>query len=255
MEKTEKDNRANTPQYVCEEDEIDLYELWLTLKRWKWIPITTTLLTVLLAVVYAFFIAKPVYRTEAKILPLESGSGGLSSYKAIAGMLGISVGGGGKTDKLIAVLESDTLKLRVIRKMNLLPILFEEKWDKENNRWILEEGEEPPDERDGLEKLKKLISVSRNKKVSVINITVDYPEKPEVAYQIAKNFLEEAQKIINEKSFTLAKRYRKYLEEQLILVKKKIDLLEKLYMDYVKGKIKSIPYIFDIDGSLLGKGG
>ncbi len=229
-----------------EEDEIDLYELWLTIKKRKWIVITTTFLFVLVATIYAFFIAKPIYRSEAKILPLEEDNTGISSYKAIAGMLGISVGGGGKSEKLMAVLNSDTLKMKVIERLNLIPVLFSDIWDEKEKKWKVEDEEDIPDIRDALKELEDLINVSQDKKTGVINISVDYPENPELAKIIADTLLDEARKIINEKSFSLAHRYRVYLEKQLFLVKKKIDLLEEIYIRYIKGELKTIPYIFNM---------
>ena len=43
-----------------------------------------------------------------------------------------------------AVLESRTLKERVIKDLNLLPKLFPGKWDSTNHRWKLEGDEKPP---------------------------------------------------------------------------------------------------------------
>ena len=246
-----KDYEYRRGEYY-EEDEIDLYELWLTLKKRKWIVLSITFLFVLFAVIYSLFIAKPIYKSEAKILPLESENNGLSRYQAIAGMFGISLGGG-KSEKLMAVLDSDTLKIRTIERLNLLPVLFSDIWDEKEKKWIVEDKENIPDIIDGVAKLRGLINVSQDKKTGVITVSVDFPENPKLAYAIANTLLDEAQKIINKKSFTVSHRYRVYLEKQLFLVKKKIDLLEDIFIRYIKGEIKTVPYIFNLKESEIDK--
>ncbi len=232
-----------------EEDEIDLYELWLTIKKRKWIIILITFISVFSSVIYALFIAEPVYKSEAKILPLGESGDTLSKYQALAGMLGMPVGE--RSSKLVVILNSDTLKMRVIKRLNLLPVFFPKLWDKKNKKWKVMDKRKIPDIRDGANRLKGLINISQDQKTGVITISVEYPEDPELAYTIANTLLDEAQKIIEKKSFSISYRYRIYLEKQLILVKKKIDLLEDIYIRYTKGEIKTVPYIFNLKESEL----
>ncbi|MDQ7047914.1 MAG: Wzz/FepE/Etk N-terminal domain-containing protein [Sulfurovum sp.] len=56
----------NNTQYI-EEDKIDLRELFSVLKRRKKLLWGVTILLTILAVIYAFFIAKPVYEVKAMI--------------------------------------------------------------------------------------------------------------------------------------------------------------------------------------------
>ena len=61
----EKENikKANIEHFYYEEDEIDLYELWLTLKkRWK-VVFFSTLLFVIASIIY-LIMAKPVYESK-----------------------------------------------------------------------------------------------------------------------------------------------------------------------------------------------
>ncbi len=237
-----------------EDDEIDLYELWLVLKRRKKIVLSITALFIFLSVLYCF-IAPPVYRTKTTIYPLGGTKGGLSS---LLSSLPISLPVGGQSGLTVeAVLESRTLKERVIKDLNLLPKLFPGKWDLEHNRWKLEEGEEPPTLLDGVKKLSKLMSVSTDKNTGILTLTVDFERDPKVAYEIAKTSLQEAENILNEKSFSIAKRYRIYIGKQLALAKEKLEEVEKIYRDFVSGKIKEVPLVFGTDdrsyGMLKGK--
>ncbi len=238
-----------------EDDEIDLYELWLVLKKRKKIVLSITFIFTLLAVLYCF-LASPVYRTEASVYPLGgSKTGGLSS---LLSALPISLPVGGQSGLTVeAVLESRTLKERVIKDLNLLPKLFPDKWDSKNHRWKVEGDEKPPTILDGVKKLDKLISVSTDKKTGILTLTVDFKNDPEMAYKIAETSLIEARKILNEKSFSLAKRYRIYIGKQLALAEEKLRQVEEIYRDFISGKIKKVPLVFGSDskeyGELYGK--
>ena len=238
-------------QTTCyEDDEIDLYELWLILKRRKKTVVLITLTFTILSVVYCF-LASPVYRTETSIYPLGEGkSGGLSS---LLSSLPVSLPIGGKSGLTVeAVLESRTLKERVIKDLNLLPKLFPGKWDSTHNRWKVEEGEKPT-VLDGVKKLDKLMSVSTDKKTGILTLSVDFKNDPETAYKIAQTALVEARKILNEKTFSLAKSYRMYIEKQLALAEEKLRQVEKIYKEFISGKIKEVPLIFGTDNREYGK--
>ncbi|RUM42191.1 MAG: hypothetical protein DSY34_02380, partial [Desulfurobacterium sp.] len=58
-----------------EEDEIDLYELWLTLKKRKRIVLGITGLFTAIALILCF-ILPPVYKTETSLMPLGGKKGG-----------------------------------------------------------------------------------------------------------------------------------------------------------------------------------
>ncbi|WP_457755554.1 Wzz/FepE/Etk N-terminal domain-containing protein [Thermodesulfatator indicus] len=80
--KTEGENNINRqmplyPPYppYYDEDEIDLYELWLTLKKRKLYIFATTLLFVLIALAFAF-ISPKIYKSEAGFLSEMTDSSG-----------------------------------------------------------------------------------------------------------------------------------------------------------------------------------
>ena len=50
-----------------EEDAIDLYELWLTLKKRKWVIIVVTVVAAMVSLVYALFLPN-IYIAEALLL-------------------------------------------------------------------------------------------------------------------------------------------------------------------------------------------
>ncbi|GAB6077177.1 GumC family protein [Desulfurobacterium crinifex] len=247
----EKEKQVCYPPYY-EEDEIDLYELWLTLKKRKKLVFGITGLFTAIALILCF-ILPPVYKTETSLMPLGGKErGGLSSLLA---SLPVSLPVGGQSGLTVeAVLKSRTLKERIIKDLNLLPKLFPDKWDKENKKWILEgENDKPPTILDGANVLDTLISVSTDKKTGVITLSVEFKEDPELAYKIAEAALKEANNMLNEKAFTLAKKYRIYVGEQLAIARKKLLEIEKIYEEFIKGKIKKVPLIFGKDALEYGK--
>lgn len=247
----EKEKQVCYPPYY-EEDEINLYELWLTLKKRKKLVFGITGLFTAIALILCF-ILPPVYKTETSLMPLGGKKGGgLSSLLA---SLPVSLPVGGQSGLTVeAVLKSRTLKERIIKDLNLLPKLFPDKWDKENKKWILKgENDKPPTILDGANVLDALISVSTDKKTGVITLSVEFKEDPELAYKIAEAALKEANNMLNEKAFTLAKKYRIYVGEQLAIARKKLLEIEKIYEEFIKGKIKKVPLIFGKDALEYGK--
>ena len=236
-------------QYIYyEEDEIDLYELWLTLKRRKKIIFGITGLFTVIAIVLCF-ILPPTYKTETTLMPLGGKStGGLSSLLSSL-PISVPIPTGSESGITVeAVLKSRILRERVIKDLNLLPKLFPDKWDPEKKQWILE-GEEdtPPTILDGAEVLDKLISVSTDKKTGVITLSVEFKKDPKLAYDIANAILKEADTILNEKSFSLARKYRMYIEKQLKIAREKLQKMEEIYKQFMEGKIREVPLIFGND--------
>ena len=243
---------------IEEDDEIDLYELWLVLKRRKWWVWGTTFIAILFAVLY-ILIASPVYKTDTTLMPLGGKSKGLSGLSALASLAGISLPGTQSGITVEAVLKSRTLREDVIKRLNLLPKLFPDKWDPTHKKWILKgKNDHPPTLYDGQKKLKDLISVSTDRKTGVLTLSVEFKKDPKVAYEIAKTALKVAQNILNEKSFTLAKKYRIYVGERLKDAERLLKKTEKLYEEFMAGKIKEVPLIkpdevFEEYGKIKGK--
>ncbi len=192
---------------LYEDDEIDLYELWLKLrKRWKLIFGTFFIFTVG-AFVFAFLMT-PVYRTEARILPVHSSQG--SSMLIMAQeFLGISPGGENVAGKVEALLRSRTIKERVIEELNLTEKLLENAPKNRNPRLV------------AAEILGKIVSVTKNRKTSVITLSVEHSD-PQLAKEIAESYLRNLEKLLEEKALTIARKNREFLERELMEVERKL---------------------------------
>jgi len=228
----------NIDCYDSSED-IDIYEAFLILKKRKRTVLGITVFFLFISTLYAF-IATPIYRTEASLVPIGEGSSGMSS---LLSSLPIPIPTQTEGLSVDIVLKSRTVKEELIKKFNLLPILFKDNWDEEKGRWIDEE--KIPTILDGVEKLEELISLSKDKETGVINFSVSFPEDYKMPYNLANEALRITENILNEKSAKLARLYTSYIKMQLDKTKEKYRLLEKIYQDFLKGKIKDVPFIFD----------
>ncbi len=187
-------------KYPTSEEEIDLYELWeILLKRKKLIFSFFTIGLVLATVVS--FLMKPVYRSEASVIPVSSQP--TSGIAELAGQfLGIQIKGENTSSKIMAVLKSRTLRERVVKKLNLVEILAKE----------VPKGRDPLSV--AVSSLEEIITVSSDRKTGLITIGVEYTDK-ELAKLIATAVLEELKQILKEKALTVAKANRLFLESQL----------------------------------------
>ena len=173
--------------------------------------------------------APRVYKVEVTLMPLGGKEDRLSS---IISSLPVSlpIGGGRSAGITVeAVLKSRTLRERVVEKLGLVDILLKDAKVKSVHK--------------AAEALKNSFSVSTDRKTGVLTFSVEFPKDPELAYKIAITAIDEAQKILNEKSFSLAKKYRLYVEKQFDMMKKKYQELEKIYKDFVDGRIKRVPFV------------
>jgi len=207
----EKDKRQ---EILIEEDEIDLYELWLKLKK-RWKIVLGTFLTLTIFAGILGFIMPPIYRAETTIIPVSSTPASDLSQLA-SQFLGLPTGGEDISSKILAILKSRTIRDRVIEDLNLIPVLVEEK----------------PKERDpkivANELLEDMVSISKDRKTGTISIKVEYKD-PKTAKKIAEAYINELQKILEEKALTVAKVNRIFLERQLINTERELkQALDKL---------------------------
>ena len=92
------------------------------------------------AVAYSF-LARPVYRAELLMTPAKQEDSGFGSgiggqLGQIASFAGLEVGGSDEVQANLAILESHHFTLEFIRRNELLPILYEDAWDREARDWV-----------------------------------------------------------------------------------------------------------------------
>ena len=218
---------------AIEEDEIDLFELWSIIWRRKKIIFAITFFITAFTAMYSLFMT-PIYKATVKIMPLSSGGGIMIPIPTEAlQFLGISGLGGSSRNIIKAVLTSRELAKRVIEKTGIKKYLYGELWDEEKGT-IREDI--PPDKIPTLDDLAisfvGYLSISEDRKTGVIEISVLFPKEPTLAAYIANEYVKELQKFLNERSYTLAKKNRIFLEERIKLVKEELERAEREFKEF-----------------------
>jgi len=220
--------------YVEENDERNLLDLFLVLVKHKVMIIAVVVITGIAAVIISLLMQN-VYGSEATISlrPEEKGSsfslpgalGGLGAM--VAGEFGF--GGGGTLEKLEVVLKSRALSAKVIKKYDLMPILFSEEWDAVKKTWIKKGlSNEPPTIQDGIKIIRKsLLEVNRDKKNNTITVMFDNPD-PATSKNIVDYYLTELSETLREEVLKDSRDNRHFFNEQLERTSDAL-LREKIY--------------------------
>lgn len=178
--------------------------LHLLQSRWKFIAATTVLVTSV-AVLYAF-LSQPVYRSEVLIAPARSDSatGGLSALASqiggVASLAGVNLSNSGDdSERSYAILTSRQFTRMFVEEMNLLPELFRDDWDADENAWKMKVADDPPTLADAVEKFdKKIRSVSRNNQTGFVVVSIDWYD-PQLAAQWANGMIEQLNAYLKQK--------------------------------------------------------
>lgn len=195
---------------MLEEDyEIDLMQLWQVIwKRRKFIGIFFAS-AVVLSVIISFILTKQ-YKSTATIIPISSGSsiGSSALGGLVSSFLPTSLGHSNTTDKILAVLHSRTIRIGVIKDLNLVPLFIKKK-----------------NEKDKLYKtaviLGNMVTIANGMKTGTITISVLYKD-PVIAQKIASAYIKELKIILNKKAFTVQKMNMLFLKKQIKKTNKKI---------------------------------
>ncbi len=112
-----------------------------------------TILCTGLAVAYALY-APEVFKAETLLAPAQEEKSGassaLSQFGGLAAMAGISIPSDSNVEQVVATLNSRKFLRTYINQNKLIPVLFDEIWDADNQAWMV------PSERMSLPNKKQL---------------------------------------------------------------------------------------------------
>jgi uncharacterized protein involved in exopolysaccharide biosynthesis len=238
-------NHVQFPQ-----DEVGLVDILKWLFKNKIIILATILITTSLALTYYVF-APRKYSANVSIIPISknaSGGGlmGMASQLGSSPLLGGSLGsllGNDNSQEFVNIIKSTTLTENLIKKFNLMPVLFSDQWDPGKNVFFAKfpKGLFPiPVMEDGVKKFQKNIAkIKYDKKNEIIKIKLTLKD-PQLAAEVANGMLVELQDFINNNSFTVEKRNRIFLEKQLLENRKKyLEVGKDLNQFYSNHQISS----------------
>jgi uncharacterized protein involved in exopolysaccharide biosynthesis len=247
------------------EEEINLLDYFRVFKKHLGKIILITLLCTSLVATASFLMAKK-YKAEVSLMPLaqSGGSGGLAALASqvsslplvggqLSGLAGLA-GGNQKTGQILSILKSRTLTEKLVNQFDLMHVIFLKRWDSEKNAWRPNIFGDIPNLEDAVKVMrKKVLTIQDDKKTGLIKIQVELKD-PVLAANVANRMIVELQDFISKNQFTVAKRNRIFIEEQL--QENKMDLLEsgkKLNQFYSENRISSIQPRLDVDiGKIVG---
>ena len=200
-----------------DEDEIDLLELIRTLlQSWKTI-VGITILCTGLAAAYAIH-APEVFKAETLLAPAQeeksSASSALGQFGGLAAMAGISIPSDSNIEQVVATLNSRKFLRTYINQNKLIPVLFDEIWDSDNQAWMVPSTEGEPTEQRAIESFKGCLSVDEDKKSGLVTLSISWKD-PDVAAQWSNDLVKQLNDQLREQAIADSKKRIVYLEQEL----------------------------------------
>jgi len=208
------------PPAPPEEDEINLLDYWRTLMRFKWLIVSLTFLSGVIAVVAALSMTE-IYRAEALLAPAgedQNAASALSGqFGGLAALAGINLGsGGGEVEQAVATLESRAFTNDFIKQEKLMPILFEDLWDPVGKQWLVEDQKALPTYWDAYKVFNEDIRfISDDKKTGMYTLAIELPY-PELAADLVNKLVTKINAHQKQAAIIEAKKSIAYLESQLL---------------------------------------
>jgi len=199
--------------------QLDVVKMIMFLWRKRAIIFSLASLSAALAVAISFSMPV-VFRSEVLLSPVDvssngngfrAGLGGLGGLASIAGM---SIGSAGDLEENLAVLQSRSFLWAFLQERGRLQILFQDKWDEDNQQWLGEKEDSEPTLLSSYRKLSGLIKVDSDQKSGLVTVAVEWGE-PEVAAAWCNQLIERLNSFLRRQAVERSKNNLKYLYEEL----------------------------------------
>lgn len=202
---------------------IDLVELLLVLWQRKWFIVGTTVLFAIAGILYALF-ATPTYRAEVVLAPTQRNATPSipAGFSSLAGLAGINLGSSNNTVQAVATLRSRAFVEEFIRDNTLLPVLFADRWSKEDNAWNSDHSEDPPDIQDGVKYfIDNVRTVEEDAEAGTVTFAIEWSD-PNLAAEWAEELVIRINERLRTRDLADSQARLEYLHRQL----KSADLVE-----------------------------
>ncbi|MCX8022866.1 MAG: Wzz/FepE/Etk N-terminal domain-containing protein, partial [Syntrophorhabdaceae bacterium] len=154
-------------QCVEDADEINLLDLVKVIWRHRWFIIWIVVIAVVATAIVSL-IMTPIYEAKAVIIPSGVVSKDTGAASLFASQFGIAPPTTHLSAEIVNTLKSNTLKEKIIKKYNLLPILIEKPSpeDKDENKLMWK----------GIRRLEKITKINFIQKDNIVEITVQFKD-------------------------------------------------------------------------------
>jgi uncharacterized protein involved in exopolysaccharide biosynthesis len=216
--------------------DLDIGALPKVLWGGKWLIGPLTSLGLIAAVVYAF-IQPEVFRAEALLQARQqSGSlgrlGGLASLAAefggVSGAGALSLTGGTDRDVAIATLRSRTVVEAFIEEKNLLPRMYESKWDSKAKAWRSPNVNKQPTVWQAYNDFTKdVLRISEDRKTGLVTLSVEWTD-PAEAQQWVTELIARTNAHLKERAIQEGEKNLAYLQAQAQQIGQ-VELVQAVY--------------------------
>ena len=194
------------------EDEIDLVDLIRLLWSWKWVILAVTLAGGISAGTYGA-LQPEEYRAEALVSPTQD-AGSPDQLGGMARMAGIDLDEGvAVTDRALALMRSRSFLMDFVQDEELLPHLFPERWDPEEEVWRVEEKADVPTPRNGAGRLRGAIEHDEQDG-GLMTIAVVWEDR-EFAAAIVNRLIARTNQVMREQEINRLDRRLDHLQRQV----------------------------------------
>jgi hypothetical protein len=209
------------PYAPADEELISLLDVWRALLRYKWMILAVTLAAVV-ATSAAALLMTPTYRAEAVLAPVAEDEGigryaaQMERFGSIAALAGVDLSRhGSRKNEAIATLRSRVLTEQLIRDQKLLPVLFHDIWDEENERWDVRDPEDIPTLWDAYELFDEDVRrISEDRQTGMVVLTIDW-EDPELAAEWGNELVRRTNVMLRDRTAQEAQKAIDYLRGEL----------------------------------------
>ena len=203
---------------VTGQDEIDLRALLSIFWRRRMVVLTFAVVTALAALALALILQKK-YVASTLLIPVHANSPGLGSagsllsrYSGFASLVGISIPGNEKAEESIALLKSTLITERFLTNENLLPVLYNSRWNSVKHDW--RKGTHIPTLWEASQYFKKKIRhVTRDSKTGLVKLSIEW-KNPIQAAVWANALVRLTNDYAKQKAIATAKRDIAFLDAQ-----------------------------------------
>lgn len=220
------------------EEEINLMHGFKIIYKRRWFVVIFVFVVTSITMVITLLIPN-TYRSETKILPLDfpggiGASSGASSFAAP--LLGFGNNISTAASKLMVILTSRTLAENVINRLDLMPVFFPDDWDSKKKQWKEPDLQKRPASQSmegAVENLFSMLQIEQDTRRGVISIAAISPD-PIITAKVVNTITDELQELMNNNTYTMAKRQRIFIEGQMATMQKELLVAGKELTEYYK---------------------
>lgn len=211
------------PQAVLYADPFESVVLFL---RRSWVLIASVAVALSVCAFVAGLLMTKTYRARVLAVPVIGESaqaqlGSLSSaVSGVAARLGLGIGGASGSaalaeEEALATVTSYAFLEQFINDLQLLPILYADRWNPQRGTWDVTDAEDIPTVSDAYDLLKDhVISINRDVRTGLVTLAIEWKD-PNLAASWANTLIERVNEVMRQRAISEATKTMDYLNGEL----------------------------------------